>query len=1235
MEKLILIFCLINFISCIDFILKAGKKTLSHCDKDDLIFTYENCYFVNDIVPAFNEEFFLLLEDFYEAKCKINQMNFISSDFEILCSIENYFGCKEGNFEFPNYIKDEPNSIFLEDDNVLVFEGFSNKIELELIYDGNIEYTNILITAGDLFKIDCNNNEYLFAIYNSTSNVSITPEQEIVFNLSMNSPPNLTAYCSFPLGNRTFNINCYINNPDTLNSICNDDLIVKNDPDNTINNSYNIIFTNFTNLSNIIRIEAGKLKLFQEENENNTNIIFEDSNINYNLNNINFSIKYQINEDKSHTDKCFINNTNDIKCNITSLSSIQLQSLKIISDPSKDEINNPGKTLYFNGFKGKSIYYIFAGQLKKGKCEGSKYIFQFTNSTVPKGFNSKLFQMKQPNYKTNCSANSGSTTINCEISDSDEEQCLIHEDEEDMDIIVGSEEPGFIFDNDNQITIYFQGFANKETKTIEAQNISNKYIEGNDFIFIIKYNFDLVISDTFKFDMNFTELNHEQNLTANCVLNNENIKCSYDSGSLINGNNSDIIIKENPLPKELNISGKIYSLNFKDFENLTTYTIEAGNIMQGECNDNDFYEFSIYNNKIYNNLNNEIEIPFNLNLSTPNLLGFKCSIPININVSNEFNISCSKEISNCYETMMKNNLIIESNPDNLKNEEKIVFFKEFEGASTTVNIIAGKLNLSQTDNNYILKFLDSNIDPEIYELKNNLSFDLTITLNNKNVKKICFLPNDSKNIINCSLGDISSDNISIKISENPGRTSQLIKGKTVAFNQFQDKEVYVYNISGYLKEGNCSIDSTDYYYFYNFSFENITKVDVNYSFSLEMENIPGESKDALCNYEANNEYLSCYKSADESFCRDSDVRISVGKNDPKEKIVGNYILRFKNFKNQNTNYYNVTVGNLIKLGLNNINENSKYYFNFSEFEIIDADFIENEILFNIRIYFNDTLYNSTCKIYRNDDDDTNFLECYFELDESYSNLEELMGYDLNITDDTDGIVETNYPRKLNLIGFNNKKTITIFPEYIIDKSSNDEKLNFDIKTKDYNLDDLKGKSFNINFQDISNEIQKYDASCQVNNDSNNIINCSSTLKTSDTTIKKLDIQLISNPDYIPINDTNITYYFSNFTNLRTYSILASKVKKRNLNNKTQEYFFQILNCKSPFIPELKNISLNINISETEEKTAECVLQNKTNYAMSCYIKNISYIPFDIIMHENTIKTNTSLFSPGTTFFYDF
>ena len=39
-------------------------------------------------------------------------------------------------------------------------------------------------------------------------------------------------------GNTTFNINCYINNPDTLNSICNDDLIVKNDPDNTINNSY-------------------------------------------------------------------------------------------------------------------------------------------------------------------------------------------------------------------------------------------------------------------------------------------------------------------------------------------------------------------------------------------------------------------------------------------------------------------------------------------------------------------------------------------------------------------------------------------------------------------------------------------------------------------------------------------------------------------------------------------------------------------------------------------------------------------------------------------------------------------------------------------------------------------------------------------------------------------------------------------------------------------------------------
>ena len=98
---------------------------------------YENCYFINDLVPSFKEEFFLLIGDFHRAKCKINLLNFISSDFEILCRIENYFGCMEGNQEIPGYVKEEPNSIFLENNDVVVFEGFSHKFNSGLNNEGN------------------------------------------------------------------------------------------------------------------------------------------------------------------------------------------------------------------------------------------------------------------------------------------------------------------------------------------------------------------------------------------------------------------------------------------------------------------------------------------------------------------------------------------------------------------------------------------------------------------------------------------------------------------------------------------------------------------------------------------------------------------------------------------------------------------------------------------------------------------------------------------------------------------------------------------------------------------------------------------------------------------------------------------------------------------------------------------------------------------------------------------
>ena len=90
MKAIFFIFCILNIISCKEYILKAGIKSEGYCQGNDLVFQYDNCSFVNEPVPNFENNFELLIEDSSIAQCKISQLNYISSNFEILCKIENY-----------------------------------------------------------------------------------------------------------------------------------------------------------------------------------------------------------------------------------------------------------------------------------------------------------------------------------------------------------------------------------------------------------------------------------------------------------------------------------------------------------------------------------------------------------------------------------------------------------------------------------------------------------------------------------------------------------------------------------------------------------------------------------------------------------------------------------------------------------------------------------------------------------------------------------------------------------------------------------------------------------------------------------------------------------------------------------------------------------------------------------------------------------------------------------------
>ena len=235
MKKIFFMFYIINTISCIEYILKAGIKSKGYCQRNDLVFHYDNCYFVNDLVPNFINEFELLIENYPIVQCKIKQSNFISSDFEILCKVENFSGCIYGNQEIQKLIIKEPDYIHLENDDILIFDKFSNELYLssdEKAIDE--ESRNILISSGDLFRGICNKNEYEFMIMDLTINASLETFEHIIFNVSLSHPQSLNANCSIDIYRRKitkFNVKCKIireSEIDCLRNLGNEDLIINN-----------------------------------------------------------------------------------------------------------------------------------------------------------------------------------------------------------------------------------------------------------------------------------------------------------------------------------------------------------------------------------------------------------------------------------------------------------------------------------------------------------------------------------------------------------------------------------------------------------------------------------------------------------------------------------------------------------------------------------------------------------------------------------------------------------------------------------------------------------------------------------------------------------------------------------------------------------------------------------------------------------------------------------------------
>lgn len=385
-------------------------------------------------------------------------------------------------------------------------------------------------------------------------------------------------------------------------------------------------------------------------------------------------------------------------------------------------------------------------------------------------------------------------------------------------------------------------------------------------------------------------------------------------------------------------------VNYYGFDKLESFTVEGGDLNRGLCKDN-IYEFIFKNTYIYNNLLNEKETSFLLKLLNSNELNATCKLPANLEKNNMFNITCSIKGEKICDTILDKDLSFgENNPNDITIDTKRVNFKNFTRKSSIVNISAGILSIEKKDKKYYLNFSDSNIN---YELNEDFSFFLKFILNGIEQKESCKLEKNSKGII-CDISNATSDELEIKILENPYDNYDYFEGKTLIFSNFTNKEIHTF-IAGILEKGSCNGN------IYTFSFKDSKSqynIEYNAQFNLKMKY---PNRIAMCNI-SKTQYISiydviCFMEGTSSCPIETDDDITVDNNNPSPYLIDNLnILYYFSFAKQTTNdqNYYLSGGILFKKSIEKINnDNVKYTFKISDCSI--DKILENEIKFNITI----------------------------------------------------------------------------------------------------------------------------------------------------------------------------------------------------------------------------------------------------------------------------------------------
>ena len=807
----------------------------------------ENKYsfnFTNNIFTfSFDKEINFILNVFIkeskQAKC---HFNLFDKDKIILCDIEKYCPNEEDDL----IIESNPSQNY----GIL----FPNTIWYEKFIDCK---TITIVNEGMIIRGENINNKLSFIITNNKLNENIAIEN-INFELKLsNGEKKANCNGSKLESEESFDILC-----ETTDISDNEEIEIFENP---LNNDY--YFYGYKN-KRTLTLRAGSI--IKDENNkkitiinNNfigdiTNLKFtDDDNIKFNINYSDKDIKtisYNINRES------IIDNKIDISFEISD--DINSNLISIIDNPETNLLSSDNTiSLNYKGFKDLTLYTLRLGKILKGEYISNNYKFSFINTaisksltvgkslTIPMTLNDELRNVVcsipkvQIEFNMICTIKNFEPTGNYNI-EVENQQIINTESLKPNTILIDISKdistitltPGYIIKGSCKNGLYQFGIYN---------NKINKDIKGID------------LGGEFKLKLNQPEIEE-----VFCLFNPDNkiINCNFN----INEDNKYCI----NIKKDINIEkiiGNNYILNngnilhLYGFDGMKSITVEAGDLNRGDCKDN-IYEFTFVKSIVYNNISNENELQFPLQIEeySNDFANVDCYLPSNLTQNDEndeiFNIICKvKGTDKCPIFPPDKDISIISNPGYRNINSIIINFINFYGKSTIIKVEAGNLsrfNFDKENKKYYIVFTDNIID---YKFNENISFNLNYKLkeweNENEYSTDCNLNKDSNNII-CIIDNIESENVNLNIINNPQDDIRSINKKTIIFKNFENKEIKTYK-AGKIQKGHCNNT------IYSFSFKgpkNQIKIKSNsVEFLLKMKY---PEKVAVCIINIENDTLS-------------------------------------------------------------------------------------------------------------------------------------------------------------------------------------------------------------------------------------------------------------------------------------------------------------------------------------------------------------------------------------------